>query len=78
MDIKKEKPSGMKDILNYMRTHQFITDEDAREQFGVHRLSARIHDLREKGFVIDTVIVDGITRYNRHCKYARYFLRSEP
>jgi len=70
---KVEKPSGTGDILKYLQTHQFITDEIAREEFGVHRLSARIFDLRKK-HNIRTVIVEGKTRYNRTCKYARYFL----
>lgn len=73
MENKVEKPSGTKDILEYMRHNAFITDEIARDKFGVHRLSARIFDLRKK-YTIKTVIVEGKNRYGKTCKYARYFL----
>jgi len=70
---KTVKPSGTSDILKYMQTHSFITDEIAREKFGVHRLGAIIFNLR-KTHTISTVIVEGKTRYGRTCRYARYFL----
>lgn len=62
------------DVLKMMKTHGFITDDIARDYLGVHRLSARIYDLRERGNVIKTVMCGGKNRHGRATRYAKYFL----
>ncbi len=58
-------------ILRYMQTHKRgITPLDALNICGCLRLSARIWDLRAKGFVIETKPVKGK-------QYARYVLKKE-
>lgn len=45
-------------ILDYLQTHeQGITPYEALEKFGCLRLSGRIHDLRAKGWDIETEII---------------------
>lgn len=63
-------------ILHYLINHQNdgISSKEAFELFGVTRLAAVIFDLR-KHYDIDTVIIDGETRFGEHCQYARYFYR---
>ena len=61
------------DVLNFIKTNGSITDDDARD-IGVHRLSARIFDLRGMGVNIQTVMCNGKNRHNHTCRYARYFL----
>lgn len=53
-------------ILDYMQTHKKgITPIDALELCGCFRLSARIWDLRHKGFVIESRPVKG----HQYCRY---------
>lgn len=53
-------------ILHYMQTHKKgITPIDALELCGCFRLSARIFDLKRKGFVIETRPVKG----KQYCRY---------
>ena len=54
-------------ILRYMETHKKgITPIDALELCGCFRLSARIWDLRHKGFAIRSEVVEG-KGYCRYC-----------
>lgn len=58
-------------ILRYMESHKRgITPLDALNNFGCLRLSARIWDLRARGYVIETKAVKGK-------QYARYVLIKE-
>lgn len=53
-------------ILRYMETHKKgITPIDALELCGCFRLSARIWDLRHKGFTIESRPVKG----HQYCRY---------
>lgn len=53
-------------ILKYMETHKKgITPIDALELCGCFRLSARIWDLRHKGFIIESRPVKG----HQYCRY---------
>lgn len=64
--------SQNKQILRYLQTHKRgITPIDALQKFGCFRLSARISDLREKGYDIRTDMEDNKNNSGRH---ARYFL----
>lgn len=63
-------------ILKHLRTHKRgITQMDAVEKFGCYRLSARISDLRELGYEIETVNETKKNRYGVPCTYARYILK---
>ena len=62
-------------ILAYLESGRSITPLDALNLFGCFRLSARIFELREKGFEIvtdydETVTVDGDKK-----RFARYWLK---
>lgn len=65
-------------ILRYLRTNPWLTSKEAFEKFGITRLSARIKDLRDKGYDIETVMVETTTRFGESCRYARYVLKGEP
>ena len=63
-----ETLSQEKGILNYMKSGMGITPIDALDLFGCFRLSARISDLRKKGYLIrtDMVVKNGkrVARYS--------------
>ena len=41
-------------ILNHLKQHKFITSWGAIQEYRITRLSARIYELREKGYQITT------------------------
>ena len=61
-------------IINYMRTHNGITSQDAFTHLGITRLSARIKELRELGYDISTIMVDGTNRYGESVRFGLYKL----
>ena len=69
--MAKDIESQANAILRYMQEHKRgITPLDALNLFGCMRLSARIWDLRAKGFRIETKPVKGK-------QYVRYVLTKE-
>lgn len=62
-------------ILNYMKEHNGITSKEAFEHFGVTRLAACIFDLRQKGYLIDTLMLETVTRFDEPTKYAKYIFK---
>ena len=63
------------DILRYMEEVGSITPVDAIREFGCLRLSARIWDLRNKfGYIIRKEIEEGVNRFGKKIRYARYYL----
>ena len=62
-------------ILHFMKTHKRgITPLQAMDMFGCMRLSGRIHDLRARGYVISSEIVEVKNRYGEKCRVSRYKL----
>ena len=63
-------------LLKYLKTHKRgITTYQAFEILGIHRISARIADLRQRGYKIDTIMhheeVDGMPKI-----WGQYILRA--
>ena len=68
--MKGSKPR----IIEYMRKHKGITSQDAFKELGITRLSARIKELRELGYNISTVMIDGTNRFGEPVRYGLYKL----
>lgn len=62
-------------ILNYMKENNGITSKEAFEEFGVTRLAACIFDLRQKGYLIDTLMLETTTRFDEPTRYAKYVFK---
>ena len=58
-------------ILNHLKKHKFITSWEAIQEYRITRLSARIYELREKGF---NIITKNVTENGK--TYAEYSLIS--
>ena len=69
-----KQPTQCERILNYMTTYGRISDTVARDQFGCHRLAARISDLTRKGYRIDREDKSCKNRYGKTVKYREYWL----
>ncbi len=61
-------------ILAFMTTHGSITDGQARDQIGCHRLAARISDLRSRGYKIDSIPKTMVNRYGKKVTFSEYRL----
>lgn len=68
------KKTQINDVINHLRKYKKITSFDAINEYGATRLSGIIFKLKERGFEIETEIVNGKTRYGNHVRYAVYHL----
>ena len=66
--------SQEKQILKYLKSHVGLTQAQAVEKFGCYRLSARIHDLREAGFKIESITRERTNRYGNMSRFVEYRL----
>ena len=64
-------------ILMHMKKYGSITQEEANEEYGIKRLSARINELRNMGYPIKTDILSCRNRRGRISNYAKYSLEVE-
>ena len=64
-------------IIKYMQKHKGITSQDAFRDLGITRLSARIKELRELGYNISTIMIDGTNRFGEPVRYGLYKLNEE-
>lgn len=71
-----KKPSQKERILKYLVDFGSITQGEAFMDLGIGRLSARICELRKKGYQIITIMDHGFNRYNERVTFARYTLEA--
>ena len=71
--MKGSKPR----IIEYMKTHNGITSQDAFKHLGITRLSARIQELRQLGYNISTIMIDGKNRYGEPVRFGLYKLMGD-
>lgn len=64
-------------VLEYIKRFGSITTLEAFRDLGVTRLSARIFELRARGFDIDSTNITNKNRYGEKCTYSKYYLRKE-
>jgi hypothetical protein len=64
-----------KRVLEYMIKNKTITSLEAVQKLGVYRLSARILELKEKGFDIDGIFIEVRNRFGELCNVKQYFIR---
>lgn len=68
--------AGQKErILDYMERCGSITQREALDNLGVARLASRIDELRQLGYPILTVRVDGLNKFGERVHWAKYSLR---
>ena len=61
-------------ILMHIKKYGSITHDEAEAEYGIKRLSARIWDLRDKGYKIKTDMLSCKNRRGRISNYAKYSL----
>ena len=55
---KRNGPSRSQRLLNHLLRGRTINGKQALTQFGIYRLSAVIHKYRQKGFLIQTKMIN--------------------
>ena len=61
-------------VLMHMKKYGSITDEEARQEYGMKRLAARIGELRQIGYPIKTDILSCKNKRGSVSNFARYSL----
>lgn len=69
------KKSQRTEVLKYIKQYKYITGAKAYEKFGVERIGSVIHDLRKKGVIIETVMVESSNRYGNPTRFGRYYYK---
>ncbi|MBO8461791.1 MAG: helix-turn-helix domain-containing protein [Firmicutes bacterium] len=64
-------------VLEYIKKFGSITTLDAFKDLGVTRLSARIFELRNQGYNLETNYESRKNRFGETCIYARYTLKGD-
>lgn len=64
-------------VLNYMLDFGSISSWEAIKELGITRISARIFNLRKKGYFIENEWEYTTNRYGDKIKYVRYTLNKE-
>lgn len=64
-------------ILRHLKDFGSITTWEAIQEYGITRLSARIFDIKEKGYKIIDQIEQSTNRYGETVSFKRYILEKE-
>ena len=64
-------------VLNELKAGNPVTSLTMWQKYGITRLSGIIYALKDAGYVIHTIMVDGKTRFGDNTKYAKYILGTE-
>tara|TARA_R110001592_G_scaffold4338_3_gene24517 strand:- start:40 stop:480 length:441 start_codon:yes stop_codon:yes gene_type:complete len=72
-----ESPSQEAQVWAYLKEHGSITDRVARDKLYIHRLAARIHNLRHRdGYNIGTHMITRKYLRRRTKRYALYYIKN--
>lgn len=66
------KPTQNEMIRKYLSEGNGLTALEALRLFGCSRLAARINEIREQGFPVDSELVEVETRHGETARVARY------
>lgn len=64
-------------IVAYCKQHGSITQMEAIEAIGCTRLSGRIWDLKQRGYIVTDEWEDGVDRHQEPTRYKRYYITEE-
>ena len=73
-----EKMTQKERVLVYMKTFGAISTWEAFRDLGVTRLSARIAEIKEMGYDVETEFASGKNRFGQTVSWARYSIKGEP
>ena len=62
-------------VIKHLKKRKSITTWDAISLYGATRLSAIIFNLRDRGYIINSVWMDGTDRFGNPCRYVKYIYK---
>ena len=66
-----------KAVYEYLKAGNSLTTKDAVEIFGTVKLPDIVYRLKDKGVIIQTIMIEGKTRFGDTCRYAKYIYCGE-
>lgn len=69
-----KKKSQISEVIHHLRKYKSITSMEAIKRYGATRLSSIIYILRDKGFGIETEMIEVKNRYGHTTRLAVYHL----
>jgi len=73
-DVPESAKTQCEKLLEHLREGLTITQHKALYGYGILRLAARVHNLKQLGHQIERRMVEVPTRDGRRAKVAEYFL----
>ena len=64
-------------LLEYLNTHDSITQMEAMNELGIMRLASRVSDLKRQGYPIESKMIVVKNRWDETCCVASYRLGGE-
>lgn len=74
----KPKTNFTNEVLKHLRKGKTLTVNQAAEKWGSYKLSTRISEWIEKGYVFEKKWCKGKNRFGNPCEFYRYKLLKEP
>lgn len=62
-------------VLKHLKEKGNITSWEAIQKYGATRLSAIIFNLKDKGYLIDSIRMESEDRYGNVSRYAKYIYK---
>lgn len=72
-----KRPAQCQRVIDWLKEHSELTTLEAITELGVLRLSARISELKDDGFLFDCRWKEITNRYGEKCKIKAYSLAKE-
>lgn len=75
--MEHKRPSQTNRLLAYLKQFKSITTWEAFQELGITRLSARIYEIKERGYLIKTENITSKNRFGDPVHYNKYSLIEE-
>lgn len=72
--MANKRPSQTNRLLDYLKQFKSITTWEAFQELGITRLSARIFEIKEKGYLIKTESITSKNRFGDSVHFNKYTL----
>ena len=75
--MANKKPSQASRLLDYLKRFGSVTTWEAFQELGITRLSARIFEIKERGYSIKTESIKSKNRFGEPVHFNKYSLLEE-
>ncbi len=70
-------PTQNEEVWAWLEQHGTITDNEARDYLYINRLAARVYDLKQDGYPIESEMITVKRPNRRSVSFAKYFIKSD-